>query len=70
MTKEEILERLKENIAELKYTFQIYQDTSHEEYSSEDEMEIAKTKMRYAKEYVLAKSLELKRALKKLEGHL
>ena len=42
MTKEEILERLKENIAELKYTFQIYQDTSHEEYSSEDEMEIAK----------------------------
>ena len=68
--KEAILEKMKAVAAEVDYTLQFYDNASRETYQGQDEMEIAKIKMKYAKNYILSKTFELKRVLKRLEGHL
>ena len=64
------IEELKSIHEEIRYTDTYYQDHLIAEYFSRDEMEIARLKMQYAKEFILKRSFAMKRLLTNLETHL
>lgn len=64
------LESIRSLIEEMRFTTEFYQGVRQESFASREEIELARTKMQYAKEHLLKKSFALKRALKYFEAHL
>ena len=68
--KKDILERIRESIAEIRYTKEFYDNFKKEIYTTQEEIELAQIKMQYAKQNILKKSFELKRLLRTFESHI
>lgn len=70
MKLQEVLQNIRELIADIESSDEFYEATKNEVYSTQGDLEMAQIKMKYSKHHILTKSFELKRILRKLESHI
>ena len=64
------IEQLRASIEEIRYTHTFYQDLTQASNTTKEELDLARLKMQYAKEFILKRSFALKRLLRSFENHL